>query len=162
MVDVRPYDPASDGDGLWACKAAFERTMGSTGDEAKTTIYEEKLSDSYRDRYLDWVERCVGENAECVQVADIDGAIEGYVFVLPEGHAMIWDAAVLNEIFVTPAQRGSGVADELMAAGLAVARTQSLPLERIVLDVDTENDRARSFYDRHGFEPWGELVAREL
>lgn len=162
MVDVRPYDPRSDRDGLWACKAAFERAMGATGDEAKTMVYEEKVSASYRDRYFDWVERCVEETAECVQVADIDGEIEGYVFVLPETHALIWDAAVLNEIFVTPPQRGTGVADDLMAAGLAVAQAQSLPLDRIVLDVDADNDRARAFYERHGFEPWGEMVARQL
>jgi ribosomal protein S18 acetylase RimI-like enzyme len=28
--------------------------------------------------------------------------------------------------------------------------------------VDRENDRARAFYDRHGFEHWGEMVARKL
>lgn len=162
MVDVRPYDPGADREGLWACKAAFERAMGATGDEAKTTAYEDKLSESYRDRYLDWVERCIGENAKCVHVAVVDGDVEGYVFILPERHAMIWDAAVLNEIFLSPPYRGTGTADELMAVGLSVARGQNLPLERIILDVDMENERARGFYDRHGFEPWGRLVAREL
>jgi ribosomal protein S18 acetylase RimI-like enzyme len=162
MVEIRPYDPGADREGLWACKAAFERAMGGTGDDAKAAAYEDKLSESYRHRYLEWVEECIQANPECVQVADTDGEIVGYVFVLPEAHAMIWDAAVLNEIFLAPAQRGTGVADELMAAGLSVARAQSLPLERIILDVDEENERARAFYDRHGFEPWGEIVAREL
>jgi len=45
---------------------------------------------------------------------------------------------------------------------LSVARDQSLPLDRLVLDVDPDNERARAFYDRWGFEPWGEMVAREL
>ncbi len=49
-----------------------------------------------------------------------------------------------------------------MDAALALARDQDLPLDRIVLDVDPANERARAFYDRHGFESWGELVARDL
>jgi ribosomal protein S18 acetylase RimI-like enzyme len=75
---------------------------------------------------------------------------------------MVWDAAVLNEIYVAGPRRGTGVADELMEAALAVARGQELPMERIVLDVDRDNERARAFYERYGFEPWGEMVAREL
>lgn len=162
MVDVRPYDPGSDREELWTCKAAFERSMGSTGDAAKSAAYEDKLTPTYRERYLDWVERCVQANEDCVQVAGIEETIKGYVFVLPERHAMIWDGAVLNEIFVTQSQRGTGVADELMTAGLSVAESQDLPLDRIILDVDERNDRARSFYKRYGFESWGELVARDL
>jgi ribosomal protein S18 acetylase RimI-like enzyme len=76
--------------------------------------------------------------------------------------AMIWDAAVLNELFVRPAHRGTGVADDLLEAALDVARGQDLPLDRIVLDVDPSNERARAFYERFGFAPWGEMVAREL
>jgi len=43
-----------------------------------------------------------------------------------------------------------------------VARQQDLPLDRLVLDVDRENGRARAFYERHGFDHWGEVVARQL
>ena len=49
-----------------------------------------------------------------------------------------------------------------MDAASALARKQELPLKRLVLDVDPENTRARAFYDRHGFEPWGEMVAKKL
>ena len=91
-----------------------------------------------------------------------EDALAGYAFVLPESHRFVWDAAVLNEIYVAPAHRGTGVADDLMDAGVAVARDQDLPLDRLVLDVDRENDRAKAFYDRHGFDHWGEMVAREL
>ena len=75
---------------------------------------------------------------------------------------MIWDAAVLNEIYVRPAARGTGLADDLLAAVVEHARGQALPLDRLVLDVDPGNGRARRFYERHGFEPWGEVVARDL
>jgi RimJ/RimL family protein N-acetyltransferase len=49
-----------------------------------------------------------------------------------------------------------------MDAALAVAADQDLPLDRLVLDVDPANERARGFYDRYGFELWGEMVARPL
>ncbi|MFP8958563.1 GNAT family N-acetyltransferase [Natrialbaceae archaeon A-CW3] len=89
-------------------------------------------------------------------------SLVGYVFVLPDEHAYIWDAAVLNELYVRPAFRGTGVADGLMERAIETAREQSLPLERLVLDVDRENDRAQAFYDRYGFDHWGEMVARSL
>ena len=81
---------------------------------------------------------------------------------MPDSLAYVWDAAVLNEIYVRPEYRGTGLADDLMEAVLTVARDQDLPLGRIVLDVDSGNERARSFYDRYGFDHWGEMVARDL
>ena len=159
---VRSHDPATDADGLWRLKAAFERELGAAGSDAKERTYEAKLTPAYRRRYLDWVERCVAESPDCVQLAAADGELEGYAFLLPASLAMIWDAAVLNEIYVEPARRGTGLADELLAAALDLAREQAPPLDRMVLDVAPSNDRARAFYARHGFEPWGELVATEL
>jgi GNAT superfamily N-acetyltransferase len=159
---VRPYRDG-DADALWRLKRGFEIGLGTgTGTDSKEAAYREKLDGDYRERYLEWVERCVAETDRAVQVAERDGTLLGYVFVLPESMAHIWDAAVLNEIFVREDERGTGVADSLLEAGLSVAREQTLPLDRIVLDVDSENDRARAFYDRWGFEPWGELVARTL
>ncbi|ADJ14731.1 GNAT family N-acetyltransferase [Halalkalicoccus jeotgali] len=161
-METRPYEPGTDDDDLWTLKAAFERGLGAeTGGETKETTYEAKLTDAYRERYLAWVGRCVADDPRCLTVAEDDGLV-GYVFVLPERLAMIWDAAVVNELYVAPEHRGTGVADDLMAAACALAREQTLPLERLVLDVDPANARARAFYDRHGFEPWGEMIARPL
>lgn len=159
---VRPYRE-TDVDVLWDLKRRFELGLGSaTGDDEKTATYRQKLDAGYRESYLDWVRRCVAEDERTVQFAEREGAVVGYVFVLPGSLAHVWDAAVLNEIFVREAWRGSGVADDLMEAALSVARDQDLPMDRVVLDVDPENDRARAFYDRWGFEGWGEMVAREL
>ncbi|MFC4357163.1 GNAT family N-acetyltransferase [Halobium salinum] len=185
-------DDPDDRAGLWALKRAFELGLGSgTGGEEKRETYEGKLTDDYRERWLAWADRCVEEDADCIVVAETgesgdgrdggvgadeaDGAggeddaadasggdLVGYAFLLPESMAFVWDAAVLNELFVAPEHRGTGLADDLMAAVLDAARDQTLPLDRLVLDVDRENDRARAFYDRHGFEHWGEMVAREL
>jgi ribosomal protein S18 acetylase RimI-like enzyme len=187
-VRVRPYDPATDAEGLYARKLAFERGLGeNTGGDEKAVAYEGKLTDGYRERWLAWVDRCVADDERCVTVAvdeggesegggggnddenggdknaeDESGEVVGYVFVLPERLAMVWDAAVINELYVAPAHRGTGVADDLVAAAVDLASDQSLPLDRIVLDVDPANERARAFYDRHGFESWGELVARPV
>jgi ribosomal protein S18 acetylase RimI-like enzyme len=165
---VRRYDPAHDADSLWAAKRAFERGLGAAGDPEKETAYEGKLTDDYREGWLDWVRRCVRDDPGCVLVAERsdepgDGPpLAGYAFLLPERLAFVWDAAVVNELWVAEPLRGTGVADALLERGLGHAREQDLPLDRVLLDVDAENERARAFYERHGFESWGELVAREL
>jgi ribosomal protein S18 acetylase RimI-like enzyme len=163
-MEYRPYDPERDEAELWRLKSEFERGLGSENEE-KRAAYDAKLTEAYAERYLDWVRWCLAREPRSVIVAaDSEGpdGLAGYVFVLPEALSMIWDAAVLNELYVEPDRRGSGVADELMESALEVARDQAPPLERIVLDVDPENARAAAFYDRHGFEPWGEMVARGL
>ena len=161
---VRPYDPDRDREALWELKRGFELGIGEKGGEEKESAYEGKLDSSYRTRYLEWVERCVADE-DCVFVADAgegrDG-LDGYLFLLPERLSFVWDAAVLNEVYVRPERRGTGLADDLMERALEQARAQDLPLDRIVLDVDRENGRARSFYDRYGFTHWGEMVARDL
>ncbi|AFK20113.1 N-acetyltransferase [Haloferax mediterranei ATCC 33500] len=168
-VEIRPYE-TSDADEFWELKRGFELGIGEgTGGDDKLTTYEAKLTEDYRTRYLSWVERCTSEDPGCVVVAEAtdadgegDSTLVGYAFALPEEMTFIWDAAVLNELFLVPEYRGTGVADALMDAVLDHARSQDLPLDRMVLDVDEANDRARAFYSRYGFDHWGELVARDL
>ncbi|WP_224334909.1 GNAT family N-acetyltransferase [Haloprofundus halobius] len=165
-MDVRPYAHGEDSeyDDLWELKRAFELGLGDgTGGDDKRETYEAKLTDEYRESYRAWVDRCVDEDGRTIHVAENgEGRLVGYAFVLPASLSMIWDAAVLNEIYVAPDHRGTGVADELLDAALDAARAQELPLDRMVLDVDGENERARAFYERFGFTHWGEMVAREL
>ena len=159
---LRPYDAETDRAALWALKRAFETELGTAGGDEKATAYDAKLTDDYRRRWLAWVDRCVADDPRCVTVAERDDEPVGYVFLLPERLAFVWDAAVVNELYVAPERRGTGVADDLLEAATELAREQDLPLDRLLLDVDPGNDRALAFYDRHGFEPWGEIVAREL
>ena len=162
-VIVRPYDPDADTEALYDCKAAFERGLGAnTGGDDKAAAYEGKLTTGYREAWLAWVDRCTADDERCVTVAVDGGTLVGYVFCLPERLAFVWDAAVINELYVVPDRRGSGVADDLIAAALDLAADQTLPLDRIVLDVDPENERARAFYDRHGFDDWGEMLSRPV
>ncbi|MFW6004370.1 MAG: N-acetyltransferase family protein [Halodesulfurarchaeum sp.] len=159
---VRAYE-AEDAAVLWDLKRGFERGLGEgTGDDAKATRYEAKLDESYRESYLDWVDRCLAEEPRAVQLVEREGTVVGYVFLLPESLSFIWDGAVLNELYVLPEFRGEGLGGELVSAALDVAREQDLPLDRLLLDVDRANERARAFYERHGFEHWGEMLAREL
>jgi len=160
---IRPYDPedADDAEAVWRLKRAFETAMGDTGDERKAASYDAKLTDTYRERWLAWVRRCT-DDEDCLYVAEREDTLVGYLFLLPERLAFVWDAAVLNELYVAPDYRGTGVADDLFERGLAHARSQELPLDRLVLDVDGRNERAKAFYERHGFTRWGEMVAREL
>jgi ribosomal protein S18 acetylase RimI-like enzyme len=165
---VRPYDPDHDAEALWAGKRSFELGLGEAGNTEKEAAYAEKLTADYRTDWLDWVRRCVETDPGCVLVAVPERAVgdgpslAGYAFLLPERLAFVWDAAVLNELWVAPRNRGAGLADELFEGVLAHAREQTLPLDRLLLDVDAENERARAFYERHGFTGWGELVARDL
>jgi ribosomal protein S18 acetylase RimI-like enzyme len=172
-ITLRPYDPGDDADrqALWDLKIAFETGLGTgTGTDEKAAKYESKLDDAYRRRWLSWVDRCVDDEERCLLLAEADAdigvdrtdGVVGYLFLLPERLAFIWDAAVINELYVTPDWRGEGVADALMDAAVAVAREQDLPLDRLLLDVDQDNERAYAFYERHGFEPWGEIVSRTL
>lgn len=162
-MDVRPYDADRDRDALWELKREFELGLGEgTGEDDKKHRYDAKLTDDYREEYLEWVGRCLTEDRRSIQVAERDENVVGYVFVLPDNLAYIWDGAVLNEVFVDPEYRGTGISDDLMEAALAYARDMDLPLDRMVLDVDRENDRAQAFYERWDFDHWGEMVARDL
>lgn len=166
-MECRPYDPNGDAAALWNLKERFEHELGALGGGAKAESYDGKLTGEYRERYLDWVAWCAERDPECVTVAEAanegesEDELAGYVFVLPEELAMIWDAAVLNELYVREPFRGTGLADDLMEAAYDCARKQALPIDRIALDVGTENERASGLYRRHGFEPWGALLARD-
>ena len=173
-VRTRAYDPATDRSALWHLKRGFELGLGEgTGEDAKRERYETKLDERYRDGYLEWVDRCLEAEPNAVTIAAVDSSeqtadgsevddLVGYVFVLPESMAYIWDSAVLNELYVAPDYRGTGVADRLMERALEIVADQDLPLERLVLDVDRDNDRAKAFYDQYGFEHWGEMVVRPV
>jgi ribosomal protein S18 acetylase RimI-like enzyme len=159
---VRPYDPARDWEALWERKLRFERELGGGKDDAAAARYASKLTDRYRERYRAWVARCTDREPNCLTVATVDGSVAGYVFVLPEELTLIWDAAVLNELYLDERVRGSGLADALLDAAVAHARGQELPLDRLVLDVDPDNARAAGFYETYGFEPWAEMLAYDL
>jgi GNAT superfamily N-acetyltransferase len=85
-------------------------------------------------------------------VAEADGGLRGYllaafIFSLEHGGLM----AEIDELFVTPAGRSAGVGSELLQA--AERDFAMRGVVRIQLQLAAGNDRARTFYHRHGYCP---------
>ena len=88
-----------------------------------------------------WLERL---GSDTVFVAFIDEVLVGYVVVVDVGP----DISRVDQVFVTPEARGLGFGDELLAAGLAHARTRGAQVfegEALPGDRDTKN-----LYERAG------------
>jgi GNAT superfamily N-acetyltransferase len=73
---------------------------------------------------------------------------------LPPGVRRTWH---LVSMWVSPAQRGTGLAERLVQAVTGAARADGAT--RLILWVTDVNERARAFYGRLGFRPTG---ARQL
>ncbi len=70
------------------------------------------------------------------------------------------DRLVVGDLYVTEPYRGSGLADRLIERAVADARDQSCGELR--LDVAVDNDRARAFYKKQGFEPYRKQLTRKV
>ncbi|MBX3497376.1 MAG: GNAT family N-acetyltransferase [Parvibaculum sp.] len=81
---------------------------------------------------------------DCV-VACIDGDIVGFAG---------WNGDGIGQVFVLPAWNGKGVAARVLAA--AEEQLRNAGHSRIWLQCEVGNDRARRFYEKHGWS-----VARE-
>ena len=83
-------------------------------------------------------------------MAESDGELSGYLLVvfmfsLEHGGLM----AEIDEVFVSPEMRSAGVGALLVAA--AERDLARRGLVRLQLQLGVDNDRARLFYERHGF-----------
>lgn len=87
---IRPRDGRTTAVGI---EVSFE-LGANTGGKGKETKYQGKLTTEYRDRYLRWAADCIDKDDNAIHVAERDGDLVGYAFVLPEPLVMIWDAAV--------------------------------------------------------------------
>jgi GNAT superfamily N-acetyltransferase len=79
-------------------------------------------------------------------------AFDGWVEVERDGFVAVVDGW-LEAMYVRPSAWGSGLAVRLHAA--AVAELERRSTERARLWVLERNDRARRFYERHGWHPDG-------
>lgn len=92
-------------------------------------------------------------------VADMDGAIEGYVFgsakvsegsaVMPQGERYL----EVDEIYVRPQSRGKGVGGMLLDKLLQTARGNGIG-RFSVYSATKDMDGILEFYRRHGFQSW--------
>ncbi|ESP88224.1 GNAT family N-acetyltransferase [Candidatus Halobonum tyrrellensis] len=95
-------------------------------------------------------------------VARADGDVVGFVMFAPETGSYEQDVerGVVHNIYVEPAYRGRGVGGRLLAAAeeaLAAAGANVVSLE-----VMADNDDARRFYERAGYEPHRVEVEKPL
>jgi GNAT superfamily N-acetyltransferase len=102
----------------------------------------------------DW-ERELADPRFAIRIAEVDGEPVGYVKlgplklpIEPNGSALL-----LEQLYVLKEHHGAGIARELMDWAIAEAGRRNA--EEMYLTVFIENHRARSFYDRYGFEPVG-------
>ncbi|WP_144123643.1 GNAT family N-acetyltransferase [Catellatospora sichuanensis] len=77
-------------------------------------------------------------------VAEVDGAVAGFVMVL---------ADEVEQVYVAAEQRGTGMAGALLAEGLRHVGANGH--DRAWLAVASGNTRARRFYERHGWTDEG-------
>lgn len=77
-------------------------------------------------------------------VAEHDGEVVGLVAGMP-----LEDTPEVISMWVDPRHRGTGIADDLLAAVVAWARAEGA--KALCLAVAQDNHRARRFYERAGF-----------
>jgi ribosomal-protein-alanine N-acetyltransferase len=77
-------------------------------------------------------------------VAEVDGAIVGHATA-----SVVADIAELQRIAVDPAHRRTGLASDLLAAVVAVAKLEGA--DRLLLEVREDNAGAIAFYAARGF-----------
>lgn len=87
--------------------------------------------------------------------ADLDATLAGYVTTDIDESPTVFDnpaRLVVGDIYVKEPFRGTKLARELMEYAAERARAADIPQLR--LDVDVDNERARAFYERLGFETY--------
>lgn len=92
----------------------------------------------YRD--LPYFEARIGSGLERMIVAEEDGKIVGF-----SG----WEGDGIGQVFIAPSHFGKDVAPRLLATVEAILKAEGH--ERIWLHCAEGNDRARAFYEKHGW-----------
>ena len=102
----------------------------------------------------DW-ERQLNDPAFAVRVAEGGGEPVGYVKLGPVKIPVDKGSTglLIDQFYIDKAHQGAGVAHALMDWTLTEARRRGA--DALYLTVFTENERARRFYERYGFEPVG-------
>ena len=85
-----------------------------------------------------------------VLVADVDGAVAGFVYVrASQDSDATDDVGEIDSFYTHPSVWGQGVGRSLMAA--AIARLRELGCSEATLWTEHRNDRPRRFYERAGW-----------
>ena len=82
----------------------------------------------------------------------VDGALCGFVGFYPLKNPKISHKGLMWGMYVKEAARGTGLAEAMVEAVVDHAKGK---VEQILLSVIEDNERARRFYEKMGFEPYG-------
>jgi ribosomal protein S18 acetylase RimI-like enzyme len=86
-------------------------------------------------------------------IADLDATFAGFLTTslqTPPSKYATPDRLSLGNVYLDPAYRGTGLADDLVARGIQHAREDGA--EEFSLEVDADNDRALAYYEKLGFD----------
>jgi ribosomal protein S18 acetylase RimI-like enzyme len=103
--------------------------------------------------------RHLADPAYDFQIALKDGVVVGYCKIGPsffDGEVPTEGTIHLHQLYVDPAEHGSGIAVTLLEWAKDMARRRGR--QAIVLTVWEHNDRARAFYVKHGFVHIGDYA----
>lgn len=108
--------------------------------------------DSAESGYGRFLGSVMGSPDGCVLLADVDGAIAGYVYVALE--PLSWKelrgpAGFIHDIAVTEGARRGGIARQLLAAAIDWLREHNAP--RVILWTAASNDAAQNLFRELGF-----------
>lgn len=92
--------------------------------------------------------------SEGIEPSSVVATVVAYDDDGPVGHACLrqLDGELeIKRMYVVPSRRGSGIADELLAAMEGVARDEGA--SRVIIHTGDRQHAALKFYDRHGYTP---------
>jgi GNAT superfamily N-acetyltransferase len=114
---------------------------------AYAEFYEVDQSEADRARVWSWITD-PSHVVECLVVESNDDGVVGIAHYRPFARPLSATVGCfLDDLFVDPAHRGSGAADELLGAVRRLAREQNRSVVRWI--THETNYRARALYDRH-------------
>ncbi|WP_396612295.1 GNAT family N-acetyltransferase [Haloferax sp. S1W] len=142
---------------LWVELAAGQRAFGShlRAELNRTPIRETLARHVALGGVLIAHERGERDSASADEEDDSGGSsrVVGFVMFNVESGAYEQDVTrgTISNLFVVPDRRGDGVGSELLAA--AEDELEEWGADVVALDVMAENENARKFYRRHGYQP---------
>lgn len=156
MADARGVRVIAYRDATVADAAVLDRIFDESFCDAFAHLYRPEDLEAFLSSFgiADW-EAQLRDDAFAFRIAEADGTAVAYVKlgplklpIEPKGPALL-----LDQFYVLNAHHGTGIARELMDWVIAEARRRGA--DELYLTVYIDNQRARRFYDRYGFEPVG-------
>ncbi len=145
---LRPYDPARDRAAVRVCVVAlqdFERALEPSL----------RPSEAMADAYLEHILERIAAHSGCIFVAELEGALIGFVAVLgrvppdaPDDEPAL--RGYVSDLVVLPAHRGRGLGRRLLEEAERFVR--SLGTTRLDISVLAKNTGAARLYRAFGFE----------